>query len=57
MDASVQMALTRSGYYNGPIDGRIGPMSRQAISNYQSDRGFRVTGYPDANLLNSLGLQ
>jgi len=57
MDASVQMALTRSGYYNGPIDGNIGPMSRRAISNYQADRGFRVTGYPDSTLLNSLGLQ
>ena len=57
MQAAVQQSLTRNGYYTGPIDGRIGPMSRQAISNYQADRGFRVTGYPDNNLLNSLGLQ
>ena len=57
METSVQLSLTRSGYYNGPIDGNIGPMSRRAISNYQADRGFRVTGYPDSILLNSLGLQ
>ena len=57
METSVQLALKRSGYYNGPIDGRIGPMSQRAISNYQADRGFRVTGYPDNTLLNSLGLQ
>ena len=35
----------------------IGPMSRRAISNYQADRGMRVTGHSDSNLLNSLGLQ
>jgi hypothetical protein len=57
METSVQLSLTRSGYYNGPIDGSIGPMSRRAISNYQADRGMRVTGSPDRTLLNSLGLQ
>ena len=57
MDAAVQQALARAGYYNGPIDGSIGPMSRRAISNYQADRGMRVTGHSDSNLLNSLGLQ
>ena len=56
-EAAVQRSLTRNGYYTGPIDGNIGPMSRRAISNYQADRGFRVTGYPDSILLNSLGLQ
>jgi len=57
METSVQMALARGGYYTGPIDGCIGPMSRRAISNYQADRGFRVTGSPDRALLISLGLQ
>ena len=57
METSVQLSLTRSGYYTGPIDGSIGLMSRRAISNYQADRGMRVTGYPDRTLLNSLGLQ
>jgi len=57
MEAAVQQALARAGYYNGPIDGSIGPMSRRAISNYQADRGLRVTGYPSNSLLNSLGVQ
>ena len=57
MEAAVQQALARNGYYNGPIDGNIGPMSRRSIANYQSDRGMRVTGYPNASLLASLGLQ
>ena len=56
MEASVQLALARNGYYRGPIDGNIGPMSRRAIANYQADHGLRVTGYPDGNLLNALGL-
>jgi len=57
MEAAVQLALARAGYYRGPVDGCLGPMSRQAIANYQADRGMRVTGYPDRTLLNSLGLQ
>lgn len=57
MGASIQQALARAGYYNGPIDGSIGPMSRRAIANYQADRGLRITGNPSNSLLNSLGLQ
>jgi hypothetical protein len=57
MEASVQQALARAGYYNGPIDGNIGPMSRRAIANYQGDRGLRVTGNPNNSLLRSLGLK
>ncbi len=54
--ASVQMALSRQGYYRGPVDGDLGPMSRRAIANYQADRGLRVTGYPNNSLFESLGL-
>jgi len=57
MDAAVQQALARAGYYNGPIDGSLGPLSRRAIANYQADRGMRVTGTPSNTLINSLGLQ
>lgn len=57
MDAAVQQALARAGYYNGPIDGNLGPVSRRAISNYQADRGMSITGNLSNNLVNSLGLQ
>ena len=57
MDAAVQQALARAGYYNGPIDGSLGPVSRQAIANYQADRGMRVTGTRNNSLISSLGLQ
>jgi hypothetical protein len=56
VEAAVQLALARAGYYRGPVDGFLGPMSRQAIANYQADHGMRVTGYPGRNLLYSLGL-
>ena len=55
-DASVQRALARRGYYNGPIDGDIGQGSRRAIARYQQEHGLRVTGSINSSLLNSLGL-
>lgn len=55
-DAAVQRALARRGYYNGPIDGDIGPGTRAAIARYQRDRGLRPTGVVDSTLLRSLGL-
>ncbi len=56
VEAAVQLALARNGYYNGPIDGNIGPMSRRSIAGYQQDHGLQVTGYPNSSLLGSLGL-
>ncbi len=53
---AVQRALARAGYYQGAIDGEIGPQSRRAIARYQSDNGLRSTGLIDQSLLNSLGL-
>ncbi len=55
-DAAVQRALSRRGYYNGPIDGDIGPGTRAAIARYQRDAGLRPTGVVDSTLLRSLGL-
>lgn len=57
MEASVQQALARRGYYRGPIDGQIGPYSRRVIAQYQADRGLRPTGLISDSLLRSLGLQ
>jgi hypothetical protein len=55
-DAAVQSELARRGYYNGPIDGDIGPGSSRAIARYQMDRGLPVTGSITSSLLRSLGL-
>ena len=52
--SNVQMSLANQGYYNGAIDGDIGPASRIAIADYQSDHDLRVTGRINDSLLHSL---
>lgn len=56
LEAGVQRELRRLGYYDGAIDGDIGPASRAAIRDYQSTRGLAATGRIDAALLRSLGM-
>jgi peptidoglycan hydrolase-like protein with peptidoglycan-binding domain len=56
VEADVQAALARRGYYGGPVDGDIGPQSRAAIRAFQVDRGLPVTGHIDRALLRSLHL-
>ena len=51
-----QRALAEQGYYNGPIDGILGPMTRGAITRYQTDHGLAVTSAIDQQTLYSLGL-
>jgi Putative peptidoglycan binding domain len=53
---SVQTQLARDGYYSGPIDGVLGPMTRQAIAAYQADNGLAVTSTVDEPTMASLGL-
>lgn len=55
--ASVQQALAQRGYYDGSIDGQIGPQSSRAIARYQRDQGLQETGSVNSSLLQSLGLQ
>ena len=38
-----QMRLARAGYYQGPIDGVMGPRTRYAIRAYQRSHNPRVT--------------
>ncbi|MBN8417821.1 MAG: peptidoglycan-binding protein [Verrucomicrobia bacterium] len=56
-DFRVQQALARLGYYQGTVDGRMGPQSMRAINNYQQAQGQQTTGIISAILLRSLGLQ
>lgn len=53
---SVQQALQELGYYNGPVDGVLGPSSRAAIQAYQRSYGLPITGRIDPPLLDSLDL-
>jgi hypothetical protein len=52
----VQTQLQRDGYYAGPIDGQLGPMTRQAIAAFQADHGLAITSTVDEPTLATLGL-
>lgn len=49
-----QQALRDAGYDPGPIDGILGPRSRQALRDYQRDEGLRATGALDHATLHAL---
>jgi peptidoglycan hydrolase-like protein with peptidoglycan-binding domain len=49
-----QQRLKDRGYYQGPLDGVIGPGTQAALQAYQRDRGLRVTGVVDSQTLRSL---
>jgi Putative peptidoglycan binding domain len=53
---NVQTQLARDGYYNGPVDGVLGPMTRQAIAAFQADHGLAVTSTVDEPTMATLGL-
>lgn len=55
--ARAQSLLQQRGYYNAPVDGTYGPVTRQALMNYQADHGLPMTGEIDQATLNSLDLQ
>jgi TPR repeat protein len=48
---SIQKNLRLNGFYLGPIDGQLGPDTKAAISVYQLENGFRVSGTPSIQLL------
>ena len=54
--AQVQEALAQQGYYHGPIDGVLGPETRDAILRFQADHGLATTAAIDEATLNTLGL-
>jgi peptidoglycan hydrolase-like protein with peptidoglycan-binding domain len=40
----LQTALKNAGYYDGAIDGKIGPRSRKAITDFQAANKLKVDG-------------
>jgi peptidoglycan hydrolase-like protein with peptidoglycan-binding domain len=53
---SVQSELIRRGYDPGALDGVVGPQTRNAIAQFQSDHRLPVTGNIDNRLLDELDL-
>ncbi len=54
--ANVQAALQSEGYYQGEVDGMLGPLTRSALAAYQADHGLYTTAAIDEPTLNSLGM-
>jgi len=54
--ADVQSELQQMGYYQGDVDGLLGPLTRQALTAYQADQGLTPTAAIDEPTLDSLGM-
>lgn len=54
--ADVQAELQEMGYYKGEVDGLLGPLTREALTAYQSDQGLTQTAAIDEPTLDSLGM-
>jgi hypothetical protein len=54
--ADVQASLQAQGYYKGEVDGLLGPLTREALTGYQSDNGLTTTAAIDEPTLASLGM-
>jgi hypothetical protein len=54
--ADVQASLQEQGYYQGEVDGLMGPQTRQALADFQRDHGLITTAALDQPTLASLGL-
>jgi TPR repeat protein len=49
-----QVALGDLGFQPGPVDGRVGPLTRQAIAAYQAKAGLTQDGQLDARTIEKL---
>ena len=54
--ADVQAVLQEMGYYRGEVDGLLGPLTREALTAYQTDNGLTTTAAIDQPTLDSLGM-
>ena len=54
--ADVQATLQQMGLYRGEVDGLLGPLTREALTAYQSQQGLMATAVIDQPTLDSLGM-
>jgi hypothetical protein len=54
--ANVQSTLQAQGYYQGAVDGVLGPVTRAALASYQRDHNLYATAAIDEPTLESLGM-
>jgi len=53
---NVQAQLRDDGYYDGAIDGALGPRTREALAAFQADHGLAITSAVDQPTLATLGI-
>jgi His-Xaa-Ser repeat protein HxsA len=53
----MQLTLQFEGYYQGTIDGVMGPGTRAAVMAYKRDHGLSGTQIFDTPTLNALGIR
>ena len=53
---TAQRALSRLGYYQGPMDGVASPALRLAVAAYQRDQGMAATGALDTTTVSKLSV-
>ena len=53
----LQLRLKRAGFYDGAVDGKIGPISRSAIKAFQARAGLAQDGYASMEVLQVLRRQ
>lgn len=52
---ALQLRLARTGYAPGPVDGRYGPLTEQAVMRFQADHGLHVDGIAGPLTLAAIG--
>ena len=52
----IQQALDQKGFSAGRADGKLGPETKRALSQFQQKQGLQQTGMPDEQTLAALGI-
>ena len=51
----IQGALKKAGFYNGAIDGKMGPKTKEAIKEFQKEYGLKADGVVGTKTRSRLG--
>lgn len=55
-DKALQQALKDKGFYDGPVDGSIGPKTQEAIKAFKIKNGLKADSIAGPNVKKLLGL-
>lgn len=53
----LQEGLKEQGFYDGKIDGILGPITKEALSKFQESKGFAASGKLDMQTASALGIE